>query len=130
MLMLAAAAAPAAALPDAPANAKPRFVSVEAKPGAARTARVVVVGRDRDDVVRGVDIAWGEAEPEQGMSACEESSRPRRVDRRRGRRARFVLSHTYAEPGEYTITVVLLSGGCGKRPQQRSAPRALSVRVE
>jgi hypothetical protein len=129
MLMLAGAAAPAAASP-AGGNAKPRFVSSEATVGE-RSVRVVVVGRDRDDVVRGVDIAWGETEPAQGLSACEQSSRSRRADRRRrGKKERFVLSHTYAAPGDYAITVRLLSGGCAKRPQQRSAPRTLSVHVE
>jgi hypothetical protein len=130
MLMLAGAAAPAAAMP-AGGNAKPRFVSSEATVGPERSVRVVVVGRDRDDVVRGVDVAWGETEPGQGLSACEQSARSRRADRRRrGKKERFVLSHTYAAPGDHAITVMLLSGGCGKRAQQRSAPRALNVHVE
>jgi len=130
MLVLAGAAAPAAAVP-AGENAKPRFVSSEAMVEAERSVRVVVVGRDRDDVVRGVDVAWGEAEPGQGLSACEQSSSTRAADRRRrGKKERFVLTHTYAAPGDYAITVTLLSGGCAKRPQQRSAPRTLSVHVE
>jgi hypothetical protein len=130
MLILAGAAAPAAAMP-AGRNAKPRFVSSEATVGPERAVRVVVVGRDRDDVVRGVDIAWGETEPGQGLSACEQSSRSRRADRRRrGKKERFVLLHTYAAPGDHAITVRLLSGGCAKRAQQRSAPRTLNVHVE
>jgi hypothetical protein len=130
MLLLAGAAAPAAAV-HAAENAKPRFVSSEATVAAERSVRVVVVGRDRDDVVRGVDVAWGETEPGQGLSACEQSARSRRADRRRrGKKERFVLSHTYAAPGDHAITVALLSGGCAKRAQQRSAPRTLNVHVE
>jgi hypothetical protein len=131
MLLLAGAAAPAAALPDAAKNAKPRFVSAEATAGPESSGRVVVVGRDRDDVVRGVEVSWGEAGSGQGISACELSSRSRGADeRRRGRKARFELSHAYSAPGHYTITLTLLSGGCGKRPQQRSTPRTLTVHVE
>ena len=37
--------------------------------------------------------------------------------------------YTYPAAGDYTITVRVLSGGCGKRPQQRSAPRTLTVHV-
>jgi hypothetical protein len=130
MVMLAAAAGPAAALP-AGENAKPRIVSAEATTGPERAVRVVVVGRDRDDVVRGAEITWGETEPGLGLSACELSSRSRRADRRRrGKRMRFELTHTYAAPGDYAITVRVLSGGCGKRPQQRSATRTLTVHVE
>jgi hypothetical protein len=130
VLLLAAAAAPALALPAAE-NASPRILSAAAAGGTDRAVRVVVMGRDRDDVVRGADIDWGEQEPAQGLSACEQSSRSRRADRRRrGRKARFELSHAYAAPGDYTITVRVLSGGCGKRPQQRSAPRRLTVYVE
>ena len=63
---------PAAAAGD---NAAPRIVRAEAS--AARgsaSCSVVVVGRDRDDVVRGAEVSWGEESPTQGMSACEESS--------------------------------------------------------
>ena len=129
MLVLAGAATPAAV--PAGESAKPRIVSSEATVGAERWVRVVVVGRDRDDVVRGIDVVWGEAEPGLGVSTCEQSSRSRRADRRRrGKKERFVLSHSYAAPGDYAITVTLLSGGCGKRPQQRSAPRTLDVHVD
>jgi hypothetical protein len=128
ILALAAAAAPATAAGD---NAAPRIVSANASVGAERLARVVVVGRDRDDVVRGAEISWGEMAPAQGLSACEESSRSGRADRRRrGRKERFELTHAYAAPGHYTVTVRVLSGGCGKRPQQRSALRTLTVHVE
>jgi len=130
MVTAAAAAGPAAALP-AGENAKPRIVSAEAAAGPERAVSVVVVGRDRDDVVRGADISWGETEPALGLSACELSSRSREADRRRrGKRARFEFTHSYAAPGDYTITVRVLSGGCGKRPHQSSAPRTLTVHVE
>jgi hypothetical protein len=124
MLALAVAAGPAAA---AISNAAPRIVSAKASE-SGRTVRVVVVGRDRDDVVRGAEIAWGEAAPAQGLSACEQSSRSRRSER--GRKARFVLTHEYETPGHYTITVRVLSGGCDKRPQQRSQARTLTAHVE
>lgn len=125
--MLAIAAGPAAAAGD---SAAPRILSakVASAPGE-RLVRVVVVGRDRDDVVRGAEVTWGEAQPAQGLSACEQSSR--RAERhRRGRRERFELAYEYAAPGHYTVTVRVLSGGCGKRPQQRSAARTLTVHVE
>jgi hypothetical protein len=126
-LAAAAAAAPAASARD---NAAPRILEARATLAPDRTVRVVVVGRDRDDVVRGAEIDWGEPGPAQGLSACEESARPNRADRRRrGRRARFDLAYAYAAPGHYTITVRVLSGGCGKRPQQRSAARTLTVHV-
>jgi hypothetical protein len=126
MVALAIAAGPASAAGD---NAAPRILSAKASERGDRGVRVVVVGRDRDDVVRGAEITWGEAEPAQGLSACEQSSR--RADRRaRGRREQFVLTHEYAAPGHYTITVRVLSGGCGNRSQQRSAVRTLTVHVE
>jgi hypothetical protein len=129
MALAAAAAGPAAAR-SAAENARPRIVSAEATARAERAVRLIVVGRDPDDVVRGADVSWGENEPAQGLSACEQSSRPRRAERRRGKRARFELAHAYGAPGDYTITVRVLSGGCGKRPQQRSAARTLTVHVE
>jgi hypothetical protein len=126
IVVLALAAGPAAAAVD---NAPPRIVSANASEPRDRLVRVVVVGRDRDDVVRGAEVTWGEPGPAQGLSACEQSS-PRAERRRRGRRERFELTHSYAAPGHYTVTVRVLSGGCGKRPQQRSAPRTLTVHVE
>jgi hypothetical protein len=126
IMVLALAAGPAAAAVE---NAAPRIVSAKASEPRDRTVRVVVVGRDRDDVVRGAEVTWGEPGPAQGLSACEQSSR-REERRRRGRRERFELSHQYAAPGHYTVTVRVLSGGCGKRPQQRSSARTLTVHVE
>ena len=127
-VMLAIAAAPAAA---SGGNAAPKIVRAEISDLSGHEVSVLVVGRDRDDVTRGAEVSWGEAGPAQGLSACEEaSSRSRRADRRRrGRKARFELAHEYLEPGHYTVTVRVLSGGCGDRPQQRSAPRTLIVHV-
>lgn len=124
-LVALAWAAPAAA---AKPGAEPKVVSAWSVAGEGRTVSVVVKGRDRDDVVRGVEIAWGEGQPEQGLSSCEQSPRGREA-RRRGRVARFELAYGYPAAGTYTVTVRVLSGGCGKRPQQRSAPRTLTVRV-
>jgi hypothetical protein len=126
IVALALAGGPAAAAAD---NAAPRILSAKAAERGERLVRVVVTGRDRDDVVRGAEVSWGEAQPAQGLSACEQSSR-RSDRRRRGRRERFVLTHEYAAAGRYTITVRVLSGGCGDRPQQRSAARTLTVHVE
>jgi len=106
------------------AGAQPKVVSAWSDATAGRTVRVVVKGRDRDDVVRGMEIAWGEGQAEQGLSSCEPGD-----GRRRGRLARFELHYTYPGPGTYEVTVRVLSGGCGKRPQQRSAPRTITVRV-
>ena len=123
-LVALAWAAPAAAKP----YAEPVVVSAWATAGEDRAVSVVVKGRDRDDVVRGVEISWGEGQPEQGLSSCERTRRG--VDqRRRGRLARFELSYAYPAAGDYTVTVRVLSGGCGKRPQQRSAPRTIAVHV-
>ena len=119
-LVALACAAPAAAKP----NAKPKIVAAWAVPGDDRAVNIVVKGRDRDDVVRGVEIAWGEGQPEQGISSCERGD-----ERRRGRLARFELLYAYPAPGTYTVTVRVLSGGCGKRPRQLSAPRTLTVHV-
>jgi len=113
-------AAPAAA----GAGARPKVVSAWSEAGADRAVRVVVKGRDRDDVVRGVEIAWGEGQAEQGLSSCEPGDA-----RRRGRLTRFELSYAYPGPGTYEVTVRVLSGGCGRRPQQRSAPRTITVHV-
>jgi len=127
MVVTAAAAAPAVAMPDA-RNARPKVVSAElTQHGASVT--VAVVGRDRDDV-RGADISWGEGQPAQGLSACE-ITRHGKSDRgrRRNSKERFQLAYDYPAAGDYTITVRVYSGGCGKRAQQRSAPRTLSVHV-
>jgi len=118
-------AAPASA---AKPNAEPKVVTAWSVAGEDRAVSVVVKGRDRDDVVRGVEIEWGEGQPAQGLSACERTRRSADA-RRRGRLARFELAYAYPAPGTYTITVRVVSGGCGKRAQQRSAPRTLTVRV-
>ena len=119
--------APAAAMP-AHRNAKPRVLTATAVTDD-RMVTVTVVGRDRDDVVRGAEISWGADQPSQGLSACPMiSSTPARE--RVGRRARFKLFYTYPDAGDRTITVRVLSGGCGKRAQQRSAPRTLTVHVD
>ena len=115
------AAAPAAAKP----GTKPKVVSAWSDDFGDRTVRVVVKGRDRDDVVRGMEITWGEGQPEQGLSSCSPGDR-----RRRGRLTRFELSYAYPGPGTYEITVRVLSAGCGKRPQQRSAPRTITVHID
>jgi hypothetical protein len=113
-------AAPAAAKP----NAKPKIVAAWAEQRGEREVHVVVKARDRDDVVRGVEISWGAGQPEQGMSSCERGDR-----RRRGKPARFELVYAYPAAGDYDITVRVLSGGCGNRAQQRSAPRTAPVHV-
>jgi hypothetical protein len=130
MLVLVSGIAPAVALSESE-NERPRIVSATAVADAGREVRVVLVGRDRDDVVRGADITWGQDEPAQGLSACEQTARSQRADRRRrGRKARFEFSHSYAAGGDYAVTVRVLSGGCGDRPQQSSPARTLAVHVE
>ena len=120
------AAAPAAAQP-ASGNAKPRVLSAELE-SDGRFARLEVVGRDRDDVVRGAEVSWGDGQPAQGLSSCTIGSN-RAERRRRGKRQRFVHSYAFPAAGRYTITVRVLSGGCGKRPQQRSRRVELTVDV-
>jgi hypothetical protein len=122
--MALAWAAPAAAMP-AGKNARPSVLDAWSEAGPDRAVSVTVVARDRDDVVRGVEISWGEGQPEQGISSCD---RPH-SQRRRGRKARFELSYAYPAAGHYAITVHVLSGGCGGRRQQRSAPQTLTVHV-
>ena len=122
LLVLAAAAVPASAMP-AGGNAKPRILSAQTEQDA-RSVRVKLIGRDRDDVVRGSEVEWGAGQPSQGLSSCERGDK-----RRRGRKEHVRLGYTYPAAGDYTITVRVLSGGCGKRPQQRSAPRTLTVHV-
>ncbi len=110
-------------------NAKPRITSARVISPPGHAVKVRVAGRDRDDVVRGVEIRWGDGQPAQGDSACHLTSDGRGDERRRGKAARFTLSYAYPAAGDYTVTVRVLSGGCGHRPQQRSAPRRLIVHV-
>jgi len=126
LLTAGIAAAPAAAMP-ASHNAKPRVLSAGLE-WEGRAARLEVVGRDRDDVVRGAEVSWGDGGPAQGLSSCTIGS-TRAERRRRGRRERFVHSYAYPAAGRYTITIRVLSGGCGKRPQQRSKRLTLVVDV-
>ena len=125
LLAAAMLAAPAEAKPEA-RNAKPKVLSVELEQDGA-SVRLVVVGRDRDDVVRGTEVSWGAGQPALGTSACTIGSGGDRG--RRGRKERFVSSYTYPAAGRYTITVRVISGGCGKRPQQKSKRRTLTVDV-
>ena len=122
LLALAVAASPAAAMPAGP-NAKPRILEAGMEQDT-QTVRVKLVGRDRDDVVRGTEIEWGEGQPSQGLSSCQRGDK-----KRRGKKERLNLAYTYPAAGDYSITVRVLSGGCGKRPQQRSAPRTLTVHI-
>jgi hypothetical protein len=118
-------APPAPALPDA-RNANPRILSVALEQEGSEV-RVTVVGRDRDDVVRGAEISWGDDQPAQGHSACAIGAGGER--RRRGKKDRFEHSYAYPAAGHYTITVRVFSGGCGNRPMQRSKRRTLTVHV-
>jgi hypothetical protein len=132
-VVLAAAAVAVPTGATASANAKPKVISatvVDDSAAAEREVSILIVGRDVDDVVRGAEIRWGEGQPAQGLSACRLSSRGGSDERRRGKKARFELSYTYPAAGDYTITMRVLSGGCGKRRLQRSAPRTLRVHVE
>ena len=117
-VLLALGAAPAWA-----GDARPQVVAAEAVPGAARSVGLTVTGRDRDGVVRGLEVEWGDGGA-QGMSTCELPTRPRK-----GRKETFELGYAYAAPGAYTIRVRVLSGGCGKRKQQRSAARTVTVQI-
>jgi hypothetical protein len=113
-------------------NARPAVLSARVVSGDGGAVSLRVVGRDADDVVRGVEVRWGAAQPALGESACEVSSRRGGGgddERRRGRRASFRLSYVYPAAGDYNVTVRAISGGCGARPQQRSAPRRLTVQV-
>jgi hypothetical protein len=127
-LLALAGAAPAAAMPVGKPDATPKVVAAWSVTGEERVVSVVVKGRDRDDVVRGAEIAWGEGQPEQGLSSCERTARAAN-GRGRGKLARFELAYSYPAAGTYTVTVHVLSGGCAKRPQQRSAPHTITVVV-
>jgi hypothetical protein len=122
-VLLAAGIAATPASADGSRNAKPKLLSVELEQDGAQV-RLVVVGRDRDDVVRGAEVTWGADQPALGTSACTIGS-----GGRRGRKERFESSYTYPAAGRYEITVRVISGGCGKRPQQRSKTRTLTVDV-
>jgi hypothetical protein len=125
-VLLAAGLVASPALAGEARNARPKVLSVELEQDGA-SVRLVVVGRDRDDVVRGTEVSWGTDQPALGTSACTIGSGGDRG--RRGRKERFVSSYTYPAAGRYTITVRVISGGCGKRPQQRSKRRTLTVDV-
>ena len=107
-------------------NAKPKILSVELEQEGA-DVRLVAVGRDGDDVVRGMEVSWGADQPGLGTSACAVGSGGDRG--RRGRKERFKSSFTYPAAGTYTVTVRVTSGGCGKRLQQRSKLRTFTVDV-
>jgi hypothetical protein len=116
----------AAPAPAESRNANPKLLSVELEQNGAHV-RLVVVGRDRDDVVRGMEVSWGADQPALGTSACTIGSGG--DAHRRGRKERLESSFTYPAAGRYTIAVRVISGGCGKRPQQRSKSRTLTVDV-
>jgi hypothetical protein len=126
MTALLVAAGPAEARP-ALGNAKPKILSIDVARHDA-TIELTVVARDRDDVVRGLEVDWGEAG--QGSSACT-IVRGRDADRhRRGKQRRLHASYTFAAAGDQHITVRALSGGCtANRPEQRSAARTVHVHV-
>jgi hypothetical protein len=126
-MLLAAGLVASPALAGEARNARPKVLSVEVEQDGS-SVRLVVVGRDRDDVVRGSEVSWGTDQPALGTSACTIGSGGDRG--RRGRKERFVSSYTYPAAGRYTITVRVISGGCGKRPQQRSRKRTLTVDVD
>jgi hypothetical protein len=128
VLIAGVAATPAAAIP-AGKNAKPKVLSAVLAQDAA-SAKVKIVARDRDDVVRGAEVSWGDGQPAQGLSACAITRRRGADERRRGKRTRFELAYDYLAAGDYTISVRVFSGGCGKRAMQRSAPRTLTVHVD
>jgi hypothetical protein len=125
-VLLAAGLVASAALAGEARNARPKVLSVELEQDGA-SVRLVVVGRDRDDVVRGTEVSWGTDQPALGTSACTIGSDGARG--RRGRKERFASSYTYPAAGRYAITVRVISGGCGKRPQQKSKRRTLTVDV-
>jgi hypothetical protein len=127
IMVLGAVASPAAAMPDW-RNAKPRILSAELVHDGLH-ATISIVGRDRDDVVRGADVKWGDDQPAQGLSACSLRSGDAGGERRRGSRERFEFSYDYPAAGDHTISVRVFSGGCGKCPMQRSVARTLNVHV-
>ena len=114
VLAVGLAASPAAAMPDW-RNARPAVLSAElARDGAHVT--VTVVGRDRDDVVRGAEIYLGRRPGRSGAERLLDHA-PRRADeRRRGKKESFELSYDYPAAGHYEITVRVFSGGCGRAP--------------
>src|SRR5919107_5307023 len=79
-------------------NARPAVLSARVVSADGGAVSLRVVGRDADDVVRGVEVRWGAAQPALGESACEVRSRGGDDARRHGRRARFRLSYVYPAP--------------------------------
>jgi hypothetical protein len=126
LLVLLVTAAPAGASP-ARGNAQPRVVKLDAAQHD-RTVDITVVARDRDDVVRGLEVDWGEAA--QGSSSCTIVKGHDADAHRRGRKRRLHASYTYTAAGDHTITVRAISGGCAGRPEQRSAAHTFQVRVD
>lgn len=124
---LLVAAGPAQASP-ARGNAKPRILSVQVAQHGA-TVELTVLARDRDDVVRGLEVDWGEAG--QGASACTIVD-GRDADRhRRGKKRRLHASYTFGTAGDQHVTVRALSGGCtANRPEQHSAARSVHIHVD
>ena len=124
---LLVAAGPAEASP-ALGNAKPRILSIDVAQHDA-TIELTVVARDRDDVIRGLEVDWDEAG--QGASSCTIVN-GRDADRHRsGKKRRLHASYTFTAAGDQHVTVRALSGGCtAKRPEQRSAARMVHIHVD
>jgi hypothetical protein len=127
LLALLVMAAPAGAS-QAHGNATPKVVKLDAAKHG-RTVDISVVARDRDDIVRGLEVDWGEAA--QGSSSCTIVKGRDADAHRRGKKRRLRASYTYAAAGDHAITVRAISGGCTEgRPEQRSAARTIHVRVD
>lgn len=112
------------ALPAQAGNPRPRVLD-PAFPAALAPltmADLTFAGRDRNGVVRGYDVDFGDG-ARSAISHCEVPRRGRRF-----KREPFSIAYAYMHPGTYTITIRVLSGGCGE-PRQRSLPSTLSVVV-
>jgi uncharacterized protein YkwD len=66
-----------------------------------------VVARDPNSAVTGMIVNFGEALGLFAESACV-TGMPK------GRTAKFKLPYTFTTPGDHTVTITILSGGCGK----------------
>ena len=97
-----------------------------------RTGAVVrssVVGRDRDDVVRGAEIAWGDGQPAQGLSACERSARAAPSAAAAGRKA-AVRALLHLPRARATTRSRCASSPAAAASARSSAPRPRTLTVD
>lgn len=95
-----------------------------AKPVAGAPATLVIVGRDRDGVIVGARVNFGDGSEQILESSCRLGNRTRRAGR-----SGFRVPHTYANAGSYRLRVRITSVACSTKgiPVEGSQPQTSAV---